>query len=162
MQETPHAPFVSILLVFLFSLLLEIVPVPDWTLGYRIPWCGLALIYWCLAAPQQVGVFSGWLLGLTQDAITGTMLGQHALAHSLTAFICLQMYKRIRVFPVWQQSVIVMALLLMERLIDFWIISSTGHLPTSLMFWLPVLVGSLLWPLVHLIPGSQRRLSNLG
>jgi rod shape-determining protein MreD len=162
MQETRPVPVSTILLVFLGALLLDILPMPAWTQGHRVPWSSLALIYWVLAAPLQVGVFSGFFLGLTKDAITGTMLGQHALTHAITAFICLQMYKRIRVFPVWQQSTIIMTLLLLEQLITFWIISSTGHMPVTLMFWLPVALGTLLWPLIQLLLRDRRRLSNIG
>lgn len=161
MRESSLASPISILLVFLFALLLQILPLPEWTQGYRLPFTSLALIYWVLSAPHQVGVFSGWLLGLTQDALTGAMLGQHALTFSITAFICLQLYQRIRVFRIWQQTAIVMALLLLERLIHFWIISSAGHMPISLGFWLPVLLGGLLWPLIQLLLRDGRRLTTL-
>ncbi|MBF0256198.1 MAG: rod shape-determining protein MreD [Gammaproteobacteria bacterium] len=162
MQETSYASSATIVMVFIIALLLQILPMPEWSQGYRIPWTSLALIYWVLSAPHQVGVFSGWVLGLTQDALTGTMLGQHALTFSITAFICLQLYQRIRVFPVWQQSTLVLALLLLERIIHFWIISSSGHMPLTLLYWMPALLGGLLWPLIQLLLRDGRRLTHFG
>ncbi|MEO5343125.1 MAG: rod shape-determining protein MreD [Gammaproteobacteria bacterium SHHR-1] len=161
MQDSHQSSVFTILLVFIFALLLQISPLPEWSQGYRIPWTSLALIYWVLSAPHQVGVFSAWLLGLTQDALTGAMLGQHALTFSITAFICLQLYQRIRVFRVWQQTAIVMALLLLERIIHFWVISSSGHMPLTLAFWLPVPLGALLWPLIQLLLRDGRRLNKI-
>ncbi len=161
MQETSQASPITIVLVFIFALLLQILPLPDWAEGYRIPWTSLVLIYWVLSAPHQVGVFSGWFLGLTQDAATGTMLGQNALTLSITAFICLQLYQRIRVFRIWQQTVIIMALLLLERIIHFWVISSAGHMPLTLGFWMPVLFGGLLWPFIQLLLRDGRRLNKI-
>jgi rod shape-determining protein MreD len=161
MQESSQTSGFTIFLVFIFALLLQISPLPDWAQGYRIPWTSLALIYWVLSAPHQVGVLTGWLLGLTQDALTGTMLGQNALTGAIIAFICLQLYQRIRVFRVWQQTAIVMALLLLERIIHFWVISSSGHMPLTLGFWLPVLFGGLLWPGIQLLLRDGRRLNKI-
>lgn len=147
----------SILLSFGLALLLTITPLPQAWQEMRPPWVALALVFWCLAAPGRIGVFSGWLIGLIEDSITGTLLGQHALAHSITAFVCQQMYMRMRIFPVWQQTGILLALLLAEQLLNLWIISSTGHGTMGATSWFSPLLGTACWPVMMLLLGRQRR-----
>lgn len=147
----------SILTVFVLALLLTITPMPQAWQELRPSWTALALIFWCLAAPSRIGVFSGWLLGLAEDSLTGALLGQNALMHVLTAFVCQQMYVRIRVYPIWQQSSIVLGLLFIEQLLNFWIISSTGHAISGLGFWLAPLLGALIWALAMGMLGRRRR-----
>ena len=50
---------------------------------WRPAWVALVLVYWCMAAPDQVGVVAGWTTGLLLDVMTGTLLGQHALGLSV-------------------------------------------------------------------------------
>jgi rod shape-determining protein MreD len=161
MHASQQTPLGTLLMTFIFALLLAILPVPGWMQGYHAPWPGIALIYWCLTSPQRIGVFSGWSLGVVEDSLTGTMLGQHALAHSLTAFICLQMYRRIRVFPIWQQTVAVFGLLLLEQIVYFWIISSAGHMPSTLLYWTPALIGTLIWPVLVVLVSDMRKIFHL-
>jgi len=52
---------------FLASYVLISFPVgPQWR-GYVPDWVTLVLIYWCMAAPQRVGVGAAWLVGLGLD-----------------------------------------------------------------------------------------------
>lgn len=146
-----------IVITFGLALLLTILPLPQGWQELRPAWATLALIFWCLVAPGRIGVFSGWMLGIVEDSLTGTLLGQHALAHSITAFICQQTYMRMRIYPLWQQSGIVVALLYIEQLLNFWIISSTGHGIFGVNSWFAPLLGAICWPIIMLLIGRQRR-----
>jgi rod shape-determining protein MreD len=153
-----HEPGLGLILTtFALALLLTIMPLPLGWQELRPAWTVLALIFWCLAAPGRIGVFSGWLLGLVEDSLTGSLLGQHALAHSITAFICQQMYMRLRIYPLWQQSGIVAVLLLVEQLLNFWIISSAGHGAFGAGAWFAPVLGTLCWVIMMLLIGRRRR-----
>ncbi len=158
MQPTHHSSWTTILLVMLSGLLLSITPLPPWAAPYRPPFVSLAIFYWILAAPERIGVFSAWILGLAEDAITGALLGQNALAHSITAYICLQVYRRIRFFPPWQQAFVILGLLLLERILQFWVYSSTGHMPDTADFWFSPLVGAFIWPWVIVLVSDMHRI----
>ena len=99
MTLSPRRGGLIILLSFVLALLLTVLPLPEWIRIYRPQWYTLVLIYWTLAAPQRVGVGVGWLTGIIVDVSTGTLLGQHALALSLIAFITHKMHQRVRLFP---------------------------------------------------------------
>jgi rod shape-determining protein MreD len=152
-----HQNGAVILVVFLTALGLTVMPLPDWAKDFRPQWVPLVLIYWCLALPQRVGVGTAWTLGIGEDVITGTLLGQHALGLSLTAFLTLRLHQRIRIFPLWQQSITVLVLLLVERLLSLWVIGATGQPTPSLWYWTPTLVSMLLWPWVFIVLRDVRR-----
>lgn len=157
MTLTRHQNGVVILILFLIALVLTVMPLPDWVRDFRPQWVTLMLIYWCLALPQRVGVGTAWTLGVFEDVLTGTLLGQHALGLSVTAFLALRLHQRIRIFPLWQQSLSVFVLLLVEHLLSLWVIGATGQPTPSLWYWMPTLVGMFLWPWFYIVLRDVRR-----
>ncbi len=146
-----------ILITFFVAMLLSILPLPEWAREMRPQWYTLVLIYWCLALPQRVGVGVGWLIGIVVDIMTGTLLGQHALALALIAYITLEMHQRIRLFPLWQQALTILTLLLMEKLLSLWVMGAVSTPTPPLAFWIPPFVGMLLWPWVYIVLRDIRR-----
>ena len=157
MTISPRSGGIIILLRFLIALLLTIMPLPEWARLLRPQWYTLVLIYWTLALPQRVGVGIGWLVGITVDVMTGTLLGQHALPLALIAYITYETHQRVRLFPLWQQSLIVMALLLIEKLLSIWVMGTLSLPAPPLSFWAPPLIGMLLWPWIYIILRDVRR-----
>src|SRR5438477_10745130 len=75
----------------------------------------LVLAFWCVRQPRLVGLGIGWTLGLFSDAGNGVLLGQHALAYSLLAFLSLWLSRRILWFgPMLQALHIALILLAAE------------------------------------------------
>jgi len=144
---------------FIFALILSVVPMPDWAQHLRPQWIALTLIYWNLIAPERIGISTGWFSGLLLDAMTGNLLGAHALSLSLIAYITLNIHQRTRVFPLWQQSLVIFALLLIDHAIIFWVIGMTQNLSPGIEFWFAPLIGLFLWPWLFIIMGEiQQRL----
>ncbi len=146
-----------ILLSFVMALLLTLVPMPDWVDRLRPQWVTMVLIYWCMALPERVNVGTGWLLGLFLDVSQGTLLGQHALALGLTAFVTVTVHMRLRVLPLWQQSGTVLLVLLLSRLVVDWINGFSGHPPTDWWYLSRPLTSMLLWPWTFVILRDLRR-----
>ena len=138
-----------ILFTFIAALVLTIVPLPELGRYLRPDWAGLVLIYWCLALPERVGVVSGWLLGLAVDLLTGALLGQHALSLAVVAYLALKFHQRVRLFPIWQQALTVLVLLMLHQLLALWISRMIGRPGAPWVFWAPSLLGMLIWPLVY-------------
>jgi len=152
----PHGGMV-ILTSFALAMILTIIPLPDSLLRLRPDWVGLTLIFWCLTLPYRVSVVSGFIVGLLLDVLSGTLLGQHALALSLVAYVCVRMHARIRAYPVWQQMLTVLVLLILHQLVVLWVDRTIGRPGHPLSYWLPSLIGMLLWPLVYHWLNSVRR-----
>jgi rod shape-determining protein MreD len=146
-----------ILSTFALAFFLTVLPMPEWAQDFRPSWCTLVLIYWCLATPMRVGVGVAWLVGILLDISTETLLGQHALGLSIVAYITLKLHLRTRVFPLWQQSLTIFLLLLMENLVTLVVQGAIGRAVPTQLYWGPPLVGMLLWPLIFVVLRDLRR-----
>lgn len=154
--STRHAR-VAVFTTFLIAIVLALMPLPLWAEPFRPDWVGLVLIYWCMATPERVGVGTGWVVGLILDVLYGSILGLHALAKSLVAFLTIKLHLKLRMFPRWQQAVAVMTLLLLNQLLVLWIRGMLGKAPSSISYWTPSIVGMVIWPWLFVILRDVRR-----
>ncbi len=138
-----------VVLTLVMAMVLRILPLPPQLAAYNPDWVLLVLIYWALAIPERVGIFSAWTFGLLTDVLTGRMLGQYALAYSLVIYICLKLHKRLRRFPLLQQGVFVFSCLLLSQLLLFFVKNLQHPAQLHGTFWLPVLSGTVCWPVLH-------------
>ena len=146
-----------IFISFFAAFLLEIMPLPEWAVAWRPAWVVMALIYWGLALPQRVGVVAGWSVGLLHDVLSDTLLGQYALSYSLVAYVVRMTCRQIRVFPVWQQSLMVFLLVLLSELPPMWINGMLGYGPVHLGALYPALSSVVLWHWVFILLRDLRR-----
>ncbi len=139
------------------ALLLSIVPLPAAAEPFRPDWVALTLIYWALAFPRTFGVLTAWVSGLLLDVAQGTLLGQHALALTAMAYFPLRFHLRLRVFPIWQLSATVFALLTLYQFILFWINGTAGVASELIDYWGSVITSTLLWPPLMLFFNGVRQ-----
>lgn len=152
MKTLPAKPFYFLVFsVFLFALLLSIMPLPDWLRSLRPDWVALVVIYWVLSAPTRVNVAMTWCMGLLLDVSVGTLLAEHSLALIVITYLVAKLSARITQFPPRQQIAIVFSLLLLYRVLLFWIQGMQGQMPVSIGFWLPVLISTLICPYLFLL-----------
>ncbi|MCJ8169979.1 rod shape-determining protein MreD [Atopomonas sediminilitoris] len=140
------------------ALLLSVAPMPKSLELVRPLWPALVLVFWCLQTPHKVGMTTAWLLGLCEDVLYGQLLGQGALCLVVLAFLVLLLHQRLRMFPVWQQALILLMLLGISQLLQLWLNALVGNRPPTLLFLLPAAVSVLVWPWVYgLLSGVKRR-----
>lgn len=142
---------------FVVAMILSLVRWPDWAQPFRPDWTGIVLIYWCLAIPHRVGVGTGWVVGLIEDILYGSLLGQYALAKTVIAFFAVKMHLKMRMFPRWQQAVFVFAMLLTGQFIVAWIKGLTTQTSTTVPYFTPSIVGMVLWPWLFIVLRDIRR-----
>ena len=146
---------------FFVAIVLAIMPVPAWAEAIRPDWVALVLLFWCLSIPDRVGVGVGWLVGLVLDVLYGSLLGQHAAALALIAFIMLKLHLQVRMFPRWQQGVVVFILVAISHLLVLWVRGATNQAPSSWAYWLPSVISALVWPFLFPLLRELRRRANL-
>ncbi|WP_019562792.1 rod shape-determining protein MreD [Thioalkalivibrio sp. ALMg13-2] len=144
-------------LTLLAALALAIVPVPDILRPARPEWLALILIYWAMAFPSRIGILTAFVSGLLLDTLQGQLLGQNAIALAVVIYIVLQIHPRLRVYPVWQQMMVVAILMALFKLLALWPQGITGFPPGSLWYWAPVLTSALVWPLIFSLLRDLRR-----
>lgn len=146
-----------IFVTFVVALFLTVLPLPEWGRAYRPEFVTLVLIYWCLALPARVNIGIGWIAGLFIDVLTGTLLGQHALALAMVAFVTVKLHKQIRIYPIWQQALTVFTLVALGQLLIVWIKGITGESPQSWTYWAPSVTSAVIWPWIFVFLRGVRR-----
>ncbi|MHA6492580.1 rod shape-determining protein MreD [Pseudomonas borbori] len=142
------------------ALLLSVLSMPKFMEIGRPLWLALFLTYWVLALPHRVGMATAWFIGLLADVLNGTLLGQNALILTLITFLVMTLHQRLRMFPMWQQSMVLLVVFGLAQLVQLWLNALTGSRPPTLAFILPALVSALLWPWICVIlRGIHQRLS---
>jgi rod shape-determining protein MreD len=136
---------------FALALLLSVVPVPSFMDTARPLWLAMFVTYWMLALPHRVGMITTWLLGLAADVLYGSLLGQNALVLTLVAFLVLTLQQRLRVAPLWSQSLMLLIVFGLAQLVQLWLNVLVGNRPSTLLFLLPVPISALCWPWVSVI-----------
>ena len=139
---------VRIILSLMLAMLLAIVPLPQAMNAARPHLLLLLVIYWSLSAPQLVGLAAAWICGMAIDVLKGTLIGQHALAFLLVAYVTHKFQLRMRLFPIYQQTLMVFALVALYEGMVFVIDGFKGTAVSTAAHWLPVLTSTLLWPLL--------------
>lgn len=133
------------------AFLLQLMPLPLMLSPLKPYWVAVVLIYWAIELPERVGLGMAFLLGLAGDVLTGDLLGEQALRLVVLAFIVLRFRARLRFFPVWQQTLAVLGLLLNDRVVSLMVRGFSGEAMPSAAFWLAPVVGMLAWPFVFLL-----------
>lgn len=149
---------IIILISFAVAFILTMVPIPDTLKIYRPEWVTLILIYWCLALPHRTGVFTGWAVGFLLDIHFGSLLGQHAIALAIVAYLSYKLHIRIRLYPLVQQSFIILLLVALSQMLVLWIRGFSGDAPGDWSYWLPSVTSMLLWPWLFYLMRAIRRL----
>ena len=140
------------------ALMLVMMPLPEMVEPLRPDWVTLVVLYWVIALPQRFGLVFAWIAGMLLDVSVGTLLGQHALGLVLVAAVALRLHQRLRLFPLAQQALVIVALLFFKQLIVLWISGIAGRAPEDVTIYLVAPVLALLfWPLVFLILRDLRR-----
>ena len=146
----------TIIASFALALFLNFLPWQDMRV---VPdFVALVLAFWCVRQPRLVGIGVGWTLGLLCDAGNGVLLGQHALAYSVLAFLAIWLSRRILWFGPGLQALHVALMLLAAQAVSLLVRLGAGDPFPGWALLVGPLGGALLWPAVTwllLIP--QRR-----
>jgi rod shape-determining protein MreD len=138
------------------AILLTLIALPEPVRALRPFWLALLVIYWTIEDPDRFGIGFAFALGVVQDLLVGTVLGEHAFRLAIIAFIVLRFRSRMRFFPIWQQAVAVAALLINDRLVVWLLRAIAGQFSIDFSYWLAPLVGALLWPWIFLLLDDLR------
>jgi len=146
----------TIVASFAIALFLNFLPWRDLRL---VPdFVALVLTFWCVRQPRLVGLGVAWTLGLLSDAGNGVLLGQHALAYSVLAFLAVWLSRRILWFGPMLQSLHVALILLVAQAAVLVVRLAAGDPFPGWPIFVGPLLGAVLWPVVTwLLLLPQRR-----
>lgn len=145
--------FVGTLAAALLSML---VPLPGPLEPFKPYWPALVLLYWVLESEDRVTLGLAFVIGLVADLLNGMVLGEQALRLCALVFIALRFRSRLRFFPMWQQALAVLALLLNDRILLLVVRWLAGASSPPITWWIAPFVGAALWPFLFLLLDDLR------
>jgi rod shape-determining protein MreD len=139
-----------------FALMSMLVPLPDVLEPFKPYWPALFLLYWALESEDRVTLGLAFAIGLGADLLDGVVLGEQALRLCALVFIAMRFRSRLRFFPMWQQTLAVLALLLNDRLLLLVVRILAGSTMPPASWWISPFVGAALWPFLFLLLDDLR------
>lgn len=138
-----------VILSVALAMVLDAVALSPAVQPWNPPWTLLVLVYWCWTLPDRIGTFAGFCVGLLVDAMHGGLLGLHALAASLLAYLATLARPVFSAASIGQQTIVVWLLVLVYRLAAGWLASLSGEVNLGWTYWLSTLSVLFAWPLVY-------------
>lgn len=139
-----------------FALLSMLVPLPGVLEPFKPYWPALILLYWSLESEDRVSLGLAFTVGLAADLLNGVVLGEQALRLCALVFIALRFRSRLRFFPMWQQALAVLGLLLNDRVLLLIVRLLAGSSLPPVSWWISPFVGAALWPFLFLLLDDLR------
>ena len=142
------------LMLGLISIILTIVPTPDFLENFKPDWTLLLLIFLSINIPKEFNVGTAFILGILMDVSQGTLLGQHAFAYLLVIFLTSKLHLQLRNYPLLQLTAIICLILMIYQFILFWINGVSGISSSISSYMGPVISGTALWPIISKLFGT--------
>jgi rod shape-determining protein MreD len=151
----PVRPWFIFFSLFL-AVLLNFLPTAHWP---GMPdWVALVLCFWSVREFRKVGMGWAFILGLLMDVADGSVLGQHCFSYVVLAYFSASLSRRFLWFPLAQQALQVLPLLLATQGIQVLMRLAVGaDFPGWSYFVGPVIAAALWAPatFILLLPQYQ-------
>jgi len=91
------------------------------------------------------------VIGLVMDVLSGSYLGIHILSLSLICYLVLTMHKRLKMFPLVQQSAVVFFLVGIQLMVVYTLRSILGVSDIGLAYLWQALSSAIFWPMIVIL-----------
>lgn len=152
--ETRNLSIVVVASSLFIAFILWLIPLPQVLMIYRPLWLLLVMSFWVMLQPERLSIGFAWMIGLLQDALSGGLLGEQALAMALCAYMVAKFQRRLLLVPLWYQTLFILVLAIIYLGFIFIVQGCIGQLPRQTTFWFPVVTTAALWPCVRAILGD--------
>lgn len=135
-------------LTFCLAIVLELISLPELLATMRPEWLVLTQFYWLLRRPDKVGIATAFGIGIVLDVIVGSYLGVHALALCIVSYLVLGMHKRLKLYPLGQQSLVVFVVCALNLLLVYVLQMSLSYAGDGLQILWQAMASAVVWPLL--------------
>ena len=142
-----------IIITIVIAMILMMLPIPDQFRLFRPEFVLMVLMYWVIALPRRISIGFAWIVGVLMDALMGGALGVTAFSYALVIFLTARFHLQLRQYPVWQQALIILQMVLVVHIIAVAISPQMTHW----YIWLPAVSSMIIWPMNYALLRSIRR-----
>ncbi len=121
---------------------------PAWPV-WRPDWVVLALIHWALLIRQDTSLIMAFFIGLLTDALSHSLLGQHAFGYVLVTYFAVRLGLRMTAEAFLQQMALIFIVGGVFMLLNLWINGVVGGSGVNWMYWAPLVSSLAIWPVFH-------------
>jgi rod shape-determining protein MreD len=146
-----------VVITIVIAMILMLLPLPDVLRLFRPEFVLMVLMYWTMALPRKVSVGVAWSVGVLMDVVMGGALGVTAFSYALVIFLTAKFHLQLRQYPVWQQALIILSLVLLVHIIAIVVSPQTA----SWFIWIPAVTSMVIWPMNYALLRNIRRSFNV-
>jgi len=152
------ARIVWITATLIAALMLTMLPLPEVIEPFRPDWVTMVVLYWAVALAPRFGLAVPFIAGVLLDVAQGTLLGQNALGLILAAAFVIHNHQRLRVYPLFQQALVITVLLAVKQGLVLWTSGLADRAPDNPWpyFGAPALA-LVFWPVIFVLLRDLRR-----
>jgi rod shape-determining protein MreD len=123
--------------------------VPTGQAAFLPDWLAMVICFWSIREFRKVGMGVAFLMGIVMDVADASVMGQHALAYVLIAYLASSLSRRILWFPLLEQALHVLPILLLAQLVQFVARMIAGGDFPGFGYFVGPLIATVLW-----VPGT--------
>ena len=157
MTTKPSNGSFTIIITIVIAMILMLLPLPKVLQLFRPEFVLMVLMYWAMALPRKVSVGVAWVVGVLMDVMMGGALGVTAFSYALVIFLTARFHLQLRQYPVWQQALIILSLVLLVHIIAVMVSPQTA----TWFIWIPAVTSMVIWPMNYALLRNIRRSFNV-
>lgn len=157
MTPKPSNGSFIIIITIVIAMILMLLPLPKVLQLFRPEFVLMVLMYWTMALPRKVSVGVAWVVGVLMDVTMGGALGVTAFSYALVIFLTARFHLQLRQYPVWQQALIILSLVLLVHIIAVIVSPQTA----TWFIWIPAVTSMVIWPMIYALLRNIRRSFNV-
>lgn len=123
--------------------------IPTGQAAYLPDWLAVVICFWSIREVRKVGMGMAFCMGILMDVADASIMGQHALAYVLVAYLASALSRRILWFPLLEQALHVLPILLVAQFVQFVARMIAGGDFPGFGFFVGPLIATVLW-----VPGT--------
>jgi rod shape-determining protein MreD len=144
-----HYSYFHIVISFVIAIFITFIPLPDFLKILKFDIIVLLSYLWIILTPHKFSILSAAFMGIVVDIIYGSLLGENIFSLSLTSAIIIVFYRYFKMLPLFQQGVLISALVFVYRGSNLWLNGLAGiKTPDLLVYFANPILVILIWPLL--------------
>ncbi len=144
---------IRLLLAFLVTLILTILPLPQVISGFRPPWVLMLTLYIQFYFPKYFSLIVVIVMGILLDVLLSTMLGENVFALVITTWIASSRVRRFHLISIPQQMALITMLSFLYQCILYGVDSYQGFSHSILNVLGTTFISFIIWPWLSLLLG---------
>ncbi|NQY44203.1 MAG: rod shape-determining protein MreD [Legionellales bacterium] len=128
--------YLSLLICLFLGLYFLLLPLPNILSNMRPNFLAIVLVYLLLQEPPLLNLSIIFFIGIFMDILLSYPIGIHSLAFALLYYIVIRLYRQLRIFPTWQQSIYIASIVFLSNIVVYTILSLITNVSVNNIYYI--------------------------